>query len=162
EPLEVALALGRHRDDDPRRTLSKEYQVCAAAVIFQRDSGADGPRAGDAALGERHGEPALGAVVRPPHEPGSNGGAAGLVNPAPPRAPPPPSSGEGRPPPPTLPPREPKKTAGPRGPRAWAPSAGFRPPPASTPCGRGVSASSMSPAMPMTGVGRIACPWVSL
>src|SRR3990172_1739925 len=82
EPLEVPLALRRHRHDDARRPLTEEYQVRAAAVTLQLDAGPDGLGPGHTTLAERHGEPTLRAVVGPPHEPGGNRGAAGLVKPA--------------------------------------------------------------------------------
>src|SRR5712692_723879 len=80
EPLEVPLARRRHGHDDPRRPLTEEYQVRAPAVTIQLHAGADGFGPGHATLAERHGEAALRAVVSPPHEPGGDGGAAGLVN----------------------------------------------------------------------------------
>src|SRR3990172_5435499 len=81
EPLEVPLALRRQRHDDARRPLTEEYQVREAAVTLQLDAGPDGLGPGHTTLAERHGEPALRAVVGPPHEPGGNRGAAGPLNP---------------------------------------------------------------------------------
>src|ERR1700693_4987834 len=83
EPLEVPLALRRHRHDDARRPFTEEYQVRAPAVTLQLDAGADGLGPGHAALAERYGEPALRAVVGSPHEPGGDSGAAGLGDPEP-------------------------------------------------------------------------------